>query len=58
MGIKFECNPTGSCWCMRIPYKMELSGSECLSPNDLITEIKKKYKLNKTEIDKLIFIIN
>ena len=42
MSKKFECNPTGSCWCMDIPYKIEIGGDECLEPVDLINEIKKK----------------
>ena len=40
MSKKFECNPTGSCWCMDIPYKIEIGGDECLEPVDLINEIK------------------
>ncbi len=53
-----KCNPSGSCWCMNIPYKLEVAGDECLEPEDLINEVKKKYNLNKEELDKLIFIIN
>ena len=58
MSKKFNCNPTGSCWCMKIPYGLEIRGEECLSPEDLINEIKKKHDLNQEEMDKLIFIIN
>ena len=58
MSKKFKCNPTGSCWCMDIPYKIEMGGEECLEPVDLINEIKKKYNLTKEETDKLLFIIN
>ena len=58
MDKKFECNPSGSCWCMKIPYKMEITGDECLEPVELINEIKKKYNLTKEETDKLLFIIN
>ncbi len=53
-----ECNPSGSCWCMNIPYKLEVSGDKCLEPEELIDEIKKKYNLNEEELNKLIFIIN
>ena len=53
-----ECNPTGSCWCMDIPYKLEIKGDKCLEPQELLDEIKSKYNLNKEEMNKLIFIIN
>ena len=53
-----ECNPTGSCWCMDIPYKLEIKGNKCLEPQELLDEIKSKYNLNKEEMNKLIFIIN
>ena len=54
----FDCNPTGSCWCMDIPYKLEIKGNKCLEPQELLDEIKSKYNLNKEEMNKLIFIIN
>ena len=41
MDKKFECNPTGSCWCMKIPYKIEITGDECLEPIQLINEENK-----------------
>ena len=53
-----ECNPSGSCWCMEIPYGIEIKGDECLEPEELINEIKRKYNLTKEEVDKLLFIIN
>ena len=43
MDDKFKCNPTGNCWCKKIPYKLEVSGDECLEPEVLINEIKNKY---------------
>ena len=58
MNNKFECNPSGSCWCMKIPYKIEIEGNECLPPEELVDRIKIKYNLNKKELNKLIFIIN
>ena len=53
-----ECNPTGSCWCMDIPYKLEIKGDKCLEPLELLDEIKSKYNLNKEEMDKLKRIID
>ena len=54
----FDCNPTGSCWCMKIPYRLEIKGDECLGPIELLNEIKNNFDLTKEEMDKLIFIIN
>ena len=53
-----ECNPSGSCWCMKLPYRLEIEGDECLGPIELVNEIKSKYNLTKEEVDKLIYIIN
>tara|TARA_R100000008_G_C3554039_1_gene152154 strand:+ start:401 stop:595 length:195 start_codon:yes stop_codon:yes gene_type:complete len=58
MKDKFKCNPTGNCWCKKIPYKIEVSGDECFEPEALIDEIKKRYKLTKKEIERLMLIIN
>ena len=52
------CSPTGSCWCMDIPYKLEVKGNKCLEPQELLGEIKNKYNLNKKEMDKLKRIID
>ena len=40
-----ECNPSGSCWCMKLPYRLEIEGDECLGPIELVNEIKSKYNL-------------
>ena len=58
MKDKFECNPTGNCWCKKIPYKLEVSGDECLEPEVLINEIKNKYNLTRKEMERLMSIIN
>ena len=58
MGDKFKCNPTGNCWCKKIPYKLEVSGDECLEPEVLINEIKNKYNLTRKEMERLMSIIN
>ena len=58
MDDKFKCNPTGNCWCKKIPYKLEVSGDECLEPEVLINEIKNKYNLTRKEIERLMSIIN
>ena len=52
------CSPTGSCWCMDKPYKLEIKGDKCLEPQELLDEIKSKYNLNKEEMDKLKRIID
>mgnify|MGYP003117949016 FL=1 len=58
MDDKFKCNPTGNCWCKKIPYKLEVSGDECLEPEVLINEIKNKYNLTRKEMERLMSIIN
>lgn len=59
MNIKdFKCNPSGSCWCMDIPYKIEIESDTCLNPNELIEKIKQKYNLNEKQIKKLKRMIN
>lgn len=52
------CSPTGSCWCMDIPYKLEVKGNKCLEPQELLGEIKNKYNLTKEEVERLMLIIN
>ncbi len=54
----FKCNPTGSCWCMDIPYKIEIESDKCLEPEELIEKIKIKYKLNEKRVKKLKRIIS
>jgi hypothetical protein len=58
MKDKFKCNPKGNCWCKKIPYRIEVGGDECLEPETLINEIKKKYNLTKEEVERLMLIIN
>ena len=58
MDDKFKCNPMGNCWCKKIPYKLEVSGDECLEPEVLINEIKNKYNLTRKEMERLMSIIN
>tara|TARA_B100001094_G_scaffold316577_1_gene357989 strand:+ start:4794 stop:4997 length:204 start_codon:yes stop_codon:yes gene_type:complete len=48
-----KCKPNGNCWCMDIPYKLEVRGDKCLSPKDLFSEIKKEYNLNDEQIKDL-----
>ena len=55
---KINCNPSGSCWCMDIPYKIEIMGDTCLSPNELMERIKHKYNLNEEQTKELKGIIN
>ena len=53
-----KCKPNGDCWCMDIPYKLEIKGDKCLTPKDLINEIKKQYHLDNKQITELKRIIN
>ena len=36
-----KCKPNGDCWCMDIPYKIEVKGDKCLTPKNLLGEINK-----------------
>ena len=31
----WDCNPSGDCWCKKMPNVVPISGSECVSPTKL-----------------------
>tara|TARA_B100000519_G_scaffold39807_1_gene29492 strand:+ start:1473 stop:1703 length:231 start_codon:yes stop_codon:yes gene_type:complete len=38
----WDCNPSGDCWCKKMPNVVPISGSECMSPTKLKKLIKEE----------------
>jgi len=48
-----KCAPSGSCWCMDVPYTLKVEGDKCLKPKDFLEKIKKEYNLSDEKINEL-----